>query len=370
MTDRVLVYALSILASVPHNVLDLLPYDTFPELRLKTLFNVGIYDIPTLSPSPPSRVTPADFPPSWVACTTDDVLITKPELYDFLVKLPPSYAKDAPRRIYPEILRSSPAMATSQKLVPQLKATQRDARRYHTLNYHLQRPPFVSAAANDSATHPSIRSDSSSSKSSTFSASSVVEPISWSLAAYSSFVWWASAGEKRATRSQERENEVQQDEDLLLQDLPDSDSTSEVEDSQQNSTSIELALIAYFQRLTGLIMGTLGEAIERQEYQSDHTQQEVDHRTSQSEASSYTGRLHEGEDADNHPLLRHHEREAAEAVGSNDLVEITADDMTHMGLDPWSATDRTFVEDMLSLWWGRKAYVRTARIECCGMQIV
>jgi len=51
-------------------------------------------------------------------------------------------------------------------------------------------------------------------------------------------------------------------------------------------------------------------------------------------------------------------------------IAITVADMAEMGLDVWSATDRIFVEELVSLWWGRSAYVDSARIRCCGISIL
>jgi hypothetical protein len=84
------------------------------------LFNVGVPDIPQLSG------------PSWIACTTDDLLATKPELFDVLVVLPPAHAKKAARNVFPKLVESSPSLSRSFSRVG-LKATRRDARRYQTL---------------------------------------------------------------------------------------------------------------------------------------------------------------------------------------------------------------------------------------------
>src|SRR5271170_3170699 len=91
------VYNTSVLATIPPSVSDLLVNE--PN-RLRTLFSVGVNDIPMLErlsssdPESPSPTTPIN-PPSdtineqgWVACTTDAVLALKPHLYDILITLP------------------------------------------------------------------------------------------------------------------------------------------------------------------------------------------------------------------------------------------------------------------------------------------
>src|SRR5277367_4971008 len=85
------VYNTSVLATIPPSVSDLLVNE--PN-RLRTLFSVGVNDIPMLerlssdSQSDP-LIEPSDVQEQgWVACTTDAVLALKPHLYDILIILP------------------------------------------------------------------------------------------------------------------------------------------------------------------------------------------------------------------------------------------------------------------------------------------
>jgi hypothetical protein len=85
-------------------------------------------------------------------------------------------------------------------------------------------------------------------------------------------------------------------------------------------------------------------------------------------------------DDDNAPLLRqrsnvnhasqNNDWSEQEESGNDDPVTITIADMAEMGLDVWSATDRIFVEQLVTLWWGRQAHVDSARIRCCGISIL
>jgi len=70
----------------------------------------------------------------------------------------------------------------------------------------------------------------------------------------------------------------------------------------------------------------------------------------------------------NHPLLP--STSSCDKVSDDETVIITTADMTNMGLDAWSATDRTFVEELVRMWWGRKVQIRGARIKCCGVRIL
>src|SRR5579871_4343542 len=84
------VYNTSVLATIPPSVSDLLIHEP---TRLRTLFCVGVSDIPMLErlsqPMPDdvsALVHQLDGPDEqgWVACTTDAVLALKPHLYDIL----------------------------------------------------------------------------------------------------------------------------------------------------------------------------------------------------------------------------------------------------------------------------------------------
>ena len=324
---------------------------------MKSLFNVGIYDIPSLSPSSLKNLN-TEFSLSWVACTTDDVLATKPELYDVLVRLPPSHARDAPSKIYPEIKRSHPSLATSYTKATQIKATQRDARRYRNLRYNLQRRSSEESEE-VIGEHPDIRSKSPERAPSTFSASSVVEPTSWSHAAYTSLIWWASAGEKGSPSEQE-EAEIEEDQELLSQDNAKNEASPwPPTEDQSGKPSTELAVITYFQRLTSLMVSVLSDAIERQDRPDQRGGRSRDPQDSEEQEN----------ENEEQPLISSEEREDADIGEREDPVDVTNEDFSHMGLDPWSVSDRQFVEEMLQLWWGRRANSRGGRIECCGIRL-
>ena len=312
--------------------------------------------------------------PGWIACTTDDVLATKPELFDMLVVLPPAYAKHAAKKVYPKLVDSSPSFSRTYPRIG-LKATQRDARRYQSLRSGLrsmrssQSDPDAEAVTDEEDAKLII-----SEASSTLSRASVVEPVSWSLAAYTSLVWWASAGEKRSGPNEEEEAEQEQDRSLLM---TDSNIMEAVAPGQSDKdVPPEIALVSYFQRLTSLIFTTISDAISRQDGEEVR-------RNSQSGPNGYHGGVDnesavEGdaeadveadadqvavEDGDTQRLMEGED-------GEEEPVEFSQEDMTAMGLDIWSATDRTFVEDLVKLWWGRTAAVKGGRVECCGVRLL
>lgn len=288
----------------------------------------------------------------WIACTTDDVLSTKPDLYDLLVMMPSSENKHASRKVFPRLVESTPSLT---KTFPKLgqKSTQRDLHRYVHLQQGLDQLP--------SGSLPTDEGDQSDETSSLKSHSSaymenkhVVESPSWSRVAYTSLVWWASAGDRRGGFSEMEEIEMERDLSLLQNES----------DEEQIK---EVALVAYFHRLTNVIFTTLAEAIARADHRdldddvSDHGDcGEGD--TVRESPNDRGSSANDNDEEDTRPLLPEQ--------SENDPVEISQDDMTNMGLDSWSTSDKKFIEDMVSLWWGRKADVRAASVECCGLRIL
>ncbi|KAL3469178.1 hypothetical protein BJX99DRAFT_241868 [Aspergillus californicus] len=378
------VYDLSLLASLPNSLLPLLPPDRLPSLRPRALFNVGVYDIPDLSSF--CRAS-ADFDGdcAWIACSTDSVLSMKPELFDVLVTMPPSCSKNAPDKVYPTMSVSSPDSTKKSPQRTELKATQRDVRRYTALRKGLRR------VFRDEEPGPEdSNSDDNSDAASTFSSSPIVEPLSWTRLAYTSFIWWASAGEKRDGFSQEEEEEqeIQQDARLLasVDPLPSPPAGSirrrSMQPAQQQPTQPpEIALVAYFRQMTTQIFATLSDVIARQGVdEQDNTdinsipyQDEADNDAVYNDPDTDTDnttitRDQTQEDDYNTPLLDH--AQSGTQGADRDAVAITAEDMAEMGLDTWSAADRIFVEELVLMWWGRTAYVDNARIRCCGISLI
>jgi hypothetical protein len=334
------------------------------------LFNVGVQDIPQLSEANGNGDTDSTVQPgpSWIACTTDDVLATKPELFDMLVLLPPAHAKNAARKIYPKLVESSPHLSKNFSSVS-LKATQRDARRYQTLRAGLRsmrssRLDFDAEAVTYDEDASSIISQASS----TLSRTSVVEPVPWSLVAYTSLVWWASAGEKRSGPDEEEEAEQDQDHSLLMSGSNTMEAVAP--GSSDQDLTQEVILLSYFQRLTSLIFTTVSDAISRQdgeEVRRDSQHSLDEYRDTENEETVVDGDADADQtavdDDDRQPLN-------AGEVERDEPIEISQEDMAAIGLDIWSAADRSFVEELVKLWWGRTAAVKGGRVECCGFRLI
>ncbi|KAI4254711.1 MAG: hypothetical protein LQ352_002947 [Teloschistes flavicans] len=330
--------------------------------------------------SPPLENLAADGQAyGWVACTTDDILGMKEHLYDILVKLPPEDAGPAGMKVWPKI---------QGKKAAGVRATQRDARRYRGLRRDLRRiridptsrsqskytdaePPNNESSTNPFLPLPSLEEATNTDRDlgdATFPPSAdddesnqqeILEPQSWSALAYNSFIWWASAGEART----DREEESEYDASLLANLGAEGSSPGEAKSvgrGEGGSVGYEMALIAYFHRFTVLILRTLADII-------DSDAEKVDPSQEGSPSPSPSRRDDAGGGSDGVGDDRG-DRDGVEE--DDEVVEITSDDITKMGLDPWSESDRLFVEELVSFYWGRKARVKGAgSVECCGVRV-
>lgn len=264
-----------------------------------------------------------------------------------------------------------------------IKATQRDARRYTILRDGLRRLPRSNDPEPLDTTDTDTDADVDSDAASTYSTASIVEPVSWPRLAYTSFLWWASAGEKRSGLSEEEEEQDEHDRTLLTGGH-DSHPNPSVASSAPHDANIqpqEITLIAYFRRLTTVIFTVLADAVARQDDRDGAADSSIDNNNDAESEENRTDQpitpdedeaepANIGEDDnDDRPLLGSRSPSSSSSDNASP-VTITADDMTHMGLDVWSAADRAFVQEMLRLWWGRSANVDATRIRCCGIPIL
>ena len=306
-------YDLSLLASIPSNLTNLLVPGAEGLLRLRSLFAIGIHDIPLLetlrSNDYGSNTSTEGEQDScgWVACTTDEIITTKASLYDLIVELPPNYDAPPAQKRWPTIKTSDGA---------QVKATQRDVSRYRLLHHELWKYRH-----NSLDTNGDIDSDDDQmallTRTETREADdnfaeiyddSVVESTTWSRLAYSGFMWWASAGEADSYTTKERERDRE-----VLGDL------------SSYGEGLHTAIIAYFHRITSVLINDLSALIERADEDSSDEDPEI--------------------------------------------LAITKDDISGLMLDTWSEADKAFIQEFLYMYFGRRAVVDGTSLECCGVRI-
>ncbi|KAI2630766.1 hypothetical protein GGR54DRAFT_168700 [Hypoxylon sp. NC1633] len=358
------VYDISILSNIPQPTFDILSASSPPH-RLRPLFSIGVHDIPFLvdDAKPGQNI---DGPPEtgnmeagtgWIACTTDSILAKKDTLWDVLVTMPPPYSSNAKHRAWPKL---------EAPLGVPIKATQRDLRRFRSLMAglaRLQASPGTSPVTPRTLAPP----DTSDPFLDEAEEREVVEPLSWTALAYNGFMWWASAGEQ--ARSEQAE-ESAHDADLFAElaspsmrmereaggprsaDLSTSVASlltrraSAAPTAAPDEARAELAIIAYFHRLTTQILGTLADVVEST---SDEDESESDV---------------EGMGIGSALLGRPPTREV-DAQG----IRIGSEAVARMGLDVWSATDAEFARAVVAAYFGRRASVEGKGVEVCGVRV-
>jgi Domain of unknown function (DUF4484) len=249
-----------------------------------------------------------------------------------------------------------------------VRATQRDAERYAILREGLK--PFPASIVeqptsdgNEDDGGEAVVDDDGASTISTASTvhdrREIVEPASWSQVAYTSLLWWASAGDRRAglTEAEEAESGM----DLALLDPGD--------DSDDGKTK-EIVLVGFFRRLTGVMFDAAADVIRVAdgEYQDEEARESEETAVEDGDGGDADTAVSQqtGEEDEQQRLLPQ-QQESGDGDGE---VEFTSDDMSAMGLDHWSASDKKFLEGFVHAWWGRKAKIRGGHIECCGMKIL
>ncbi|KAI5864490.1 hypothetical protein GGS23DRAFT_449220 [Durotheca rogersii] len=372
------VYNISILSNIPQPTFDLLS-PTSPPHRLRPLFCIGVHDIPSLiedaKPAPRNRDNPLEHDreagTGWVACTTDSILANKDTLWDLVIVMPPPHASKAKHHVWPHVEKPKGV---------QVKASQRDLRRFHSLQAGLAR---LQASANSSGTSPTTPRTSvpQDTRDAFFDedAEGIIEPLSWAALAYNGFMWWASAGEQaRSDQADESAHDA-----ALLADLSSSPAGMNMSHSVDLTTSIasltprfppsssagagsgppldpdeartELAIIAYFHRLTTQILGVLGDVVESEDEDEDEEEYDDDE-----------GEGEEGEGG-HAALLGAGRRRASE--GGSGGVRVDSEAVTRMGLDVWSAADAEFIQALAAAYFDRRAYIEGKGVEVCGVRV-
>lgn len=318
-------------------------------MQLKPLFSIGINDIASLEDLARAHSTrnsgqlsvddaSADsFVQGWIACTTDSVLVSKRSLYDIAAHIPSSQSERAAKKVWPHLEAHNEL---------KMKSTQRDLRRHVALRRGIltllrsKDEESVYSVDNelDSEDHHSLLSKRPRAVNdvSDFD-DSLVEPLSWSALACSSFIWWASAGK----RWEYLDGEVEADKSLLdgfnrlapmnsTRARAETDADGDEEMTDLYATIPELAIIAYFHRLTAQTLRTIADMIET-------------------------------------AGIRH----TPGAAISNDksVLFVSSADLSRLGLDIWSASDVSFVKELVTEYFGIEAEVQSASIECCGLRI-
>ncbi|KAF5657565.1 hypothetical protein FHETE_10371 [Fusarium heterosporum] len=368
------VYNLSVLSNIPLSVTDILPGSASTQ-RLRPLFSIGVHDIPFLmddfEASKKRRndedAVDDESGSGWIACTTDSILAMKDTLWDMLVTLPPDYSSNATERVWPvvECPRGQP-----------IKATQRDLRRFTSLKNGLSRleaasqiPSAVLESPGEERPARRVSMSSHVVRDPRYDAvEKIVEPLTWAAFAYNGYMWWASAGEQLRQKQQE---EASHDASLLADfgpaamTMPRPGSRSESLPGSFGSLNhnhrapdgsgeaqFELAIIAYFHRLTTQILSVLADLADSQE--GSYTDQDDD-----DEGLSQVS-------VERTPLRP---SDADFEEDDADAIRVDSHAVESMGLDVWSDTDALFIRELSLLYFGRSARIESKGVEVCGVRV-
>ncbi|KAK4242429.1 hypothetical protein C8A03DRAFT_29360 [Achaetomium macrosporum] len=303
---------------------------------------------------------------------------TRPHPQPPNARSPPSETSDSPVPTTPAIRLSKPSSASR----PGTAATE-------------DRPSTLSAVGNGDDTDK------------------IVEPTTWAALAYNGFMWWASAGEKRHSE----EIDEQSHDAALLEDLmapapaspvmgggPSSpsqqpgaqgqrrssfgaaassssgmgiaDSLASLaghggdgagdEDDENARAQVQLAVVAYFHRLTTSVLSVLADIVDSSEDDDDDDLLDVDVDTTAefdgpAPSSLLSGAAHD----------RSSREEEARLLGgsSRGWVRVDSQALAEMGLDVWSQADADFVRELAARYFSRRAYVETKGVEICGVRV-
>jgi len=344
----------------------------------------------------------------WVACTTDSILAMKENLWDMLITMPAPYSSGAKERAWPtvECPKGVPIKATQRDLrrfralkvgLARLAALSSSSNTAQQTQNSSQSPRSETTEASAPGTLGAIRLSQSQSRPSTCpedgsprrtllgdddETEKIVEPTTWAALAYSGFMWWASAGEERGS---DEVDELAHDGSLLADLGPNGSSStlpqrrasfnaplsaglvdsvssltarrvgddgqpSEDQGDDEDRARIELAIIAYFHRLTTVTLGVLADIVDSSD---DDDLLGVDFEA-----------LEEEDSGDEVALLR--PNECGESGG---WVRVDSDALAQMGLDVWSKADADFIKELMARYFGRRAYVETKGVEVCGLRV-
>ncbi len=262
--------------------------------------------------------------------------------------------------------------------------------------------PATSGGADHRPTHPLPCSDLPLADDAT---DPIVEPTTWSALAYNGFMWWASAGEKRHSD----ELDEQSCDAALLADLAppgvgspvmgqgprresfggsgnaigslagvvagsgggaaagggDGTGEEEREEEEETQARVELAVVAYFHRLTTGVLGVLADIVDSSD-EDDLVGLDLDRDAPELDGRR-VGSSGDGVEEEDRARLLGGASGGVEA--GRGWVRVDSEALAEMGLDVWSQADADFVGELAGRYFGRRAYVETKGVEVCGVRV-
>ena len=155
---------------------------------------------------------------------------------------------------------------------------------------------------------------------------------------------------------------------------------------EEEEARVELAIIAYFHRLTTRILSTLSEALDggSDEY-SDSDSGRGPEPAPPRDTDVQAGEEAEGDADESEALLRPADDENEDGPettrtrgsGNDDRrrpsgrnsIGVPSDAVAAMGLDVWSAADAAFVAEAAACYFSRRAHIEGKGVEVCGVRV-
>jgi len=140
------------------------------------------------------------------------------------------------------------------------------------------------------------------------------------------------------------------------------------EEEEENEARAELAIIAYFHRLTTQILQVLGDIVDSTD---DDDLLDVDFGATGGQDGQGDDGNDNDDDEETAGLLygEHHLEQQQQQEGGGPWIRVDSDALAHMGLDVWSEGDAAFVRGVAARYFGRRAHVELKGVEVCGLKV-
>jgi hypothetical protein len=144
------------------------------------------------------------------------------------------------------------------------------------------------------------------------------------------------------------------------------------EEEEEAQARVELAVVAYFHRLTTSLLSVLADIVDSSD-EDDLLDVDVD------TGADFDGPAGLGQGAEDHRRRGGHPEEQARLLGaagpagggstSRGWVRVDSEALAAMGLDVWSQADAAFVRELSARYFSRRAHVETKGLEICGVRV-
>jgi hypothetical protein len=148
------------------------------------------------------------------------------------------------------------------------------------------------------------------------------------------------------------------------------------EDDEDARAQVELAVVAYFHRLTTSVLSVLADIVDSSEDDDDDDLLDLDVDTNaelDGPASSLSGGEHDrGSREEEARLLGgggNNNNSSSSSSSSRGWVRVDSQALAEMGLDVWSQADADFVRELAARYFSRRTYVETKGVEICGVRV-